>query len=169
MQYEALTAVTDDTAHGRVALVTRHGVHTLTVAPRRRAAELVGVIAARIGEDRIHPAAGADDARRMRKRLISAIVSACVLLGGYALILHAGADGGDATRPLLISHKASASTQKAWRSNAGLKWRCTFWPGPAASDDALSHLSCTRQGLARTDAKRRELSRWCIALHHRGR
>jgi len=83
ISYETLMSVTDDAAAGEIALVTRGAVHHLVVKPTC-ARRLVGAVAARIGAERVHPAAGAAEARIAQRALAGIIVSACVFFGSLA-------------------------------------------------------------------------------------
>lgn len=64
LEYGSLVSVSDDSSAGAIALVTQRDVHALTISPPARAAEIIAAVAACIGHDQIHPAAGAAIARR---------------------------------------------------------------------------------------------------------
>ncbi|MDX6688530.1 MAG: hypothetical protein QOF86_4658 [Baekduia sp.] len=70
---------------GEISLVTRQGVRTLVVMPGACAAEIAAAVAASIGEDRVQPPVGVAEAGRMRRALISLIISACALMGAYVV------------------------------------------------------------------------------------
>jgi hypothetical protein len=80
-----LISVTDDASGGEICFVTPHVVHIFRIMPAARAAEIVKAEAERIGENRIHLPAGADQAQWMTEKLAGAAVSACLMVGGFAL------------------------------------------------------------------------------------
>ncbi len=166
LQYGDLISVTDDTSAGGISLVTPHDVHELKIVPAARAAEIVKAAATQIGGDRIHPAAGADEARRMTATLRGAVVSVCVAVGIYALgvVLSGVAErlGTNRQAHEQISKGSCVNLHAlkvACRSDTALfvvlgdrdMKRC-----PAASAVIIDTLAATK-------ANKRRPSRWCIS------
>jgi hypothetical protein len=167
LQYGDLISVTDETSAGGISLVTPHDVHQLKILPAARAAEIVKAAATRISGDRIHPAAGADEARRMTATLRGAVVSVRVAVSIYALgvVLSGVAERLETNRrahePIskgscvnLHALKVACSSDTAFFEVLGDRdmKRC-----PASSAVIIDTLAATK-------ANKRKLSRWCISL-----
>lgn len=88
--YDALTSLSHDADMGEITLLSSDALRTLRIRPVERAEEIVAVVAARIGEDRVHPRAGAADARVAKRALMSAAVGACAWIGAFALVTAIG-------------------------------------------------------------------------------
>jgi len=84
VEYDTLVSMTVDAPAGAIALVT-DTVRTLRLSPAASAAQIGALVAARIGSDRIHEAAGAAEARRMSGALFGAILTICIVVGVWAL------------------------------------------------------------------------------------
>jgi hypothetical protein len=152
-----------------ISVVTRHGVRTLVVMPGACAAEIVAAVAASIGEDRIQPPVGVAEAGRMRRGLISLIISACALMGAYVVHveLQGAADG---------HHHGAGARDHLSKGQCldpqGFTVACTSAEALYIVLGARSKRRCRKasasvlaQSLASTDAARRELSRWCIGVN----
>jgi hypothetical protein len=168
LEYGSLIAVTDDASAGEIAFVTGAAVHTLKIAPRPRAAEIVAAVAAHVDDGRIHPAAGAAQARRMRQALIGAVGTTCAVIGVYAAqaVFKPGADGGQATGPA-PGHYANGQCL----DGDGRTVACTsigavyILRGAAGTRRCPSSSPVIAELIAGTQAARRRLARWCIRLN----
>jgi hypothetical protein len=164
LQYGSLVSVSDDSSAGAIALVTEHQVHALTISPPARAAEIIAAVAARIGQDQIHPAAGAAIARRMQAALLSALVAVCVFVA--VSVLDAELFGGGNTpqqsdRPL--AHLATGQCLDLDALSAACtSVGATFVVLKPRGKQRCANATSAAADLARTEARKRELARWCI-------
>jgi hypothetical protein len=168
LRYGDLISVTDDAPGGEICLVTPRVVHTFRIMPAARAAEIVKAAAERIGENRIHLPAGADQARWMTAKLAGAAVSACLMVGGFAL----GAVLPGVAERWHANHQAHEELSKGSCVDLrGLRVACRSGTavfvvlGDRDMQRCPSSSAVVIDALAATKADTRKLSRWCIGPH----
>jgi hypothetical protein len=169
--YEALISVSHDPDIGEITLVTSDAVRTLRIRPLERAAEIVAVVAARIGEDRVHPRAGATEARLAMRALVGAAVTTCIAISTFVVTGIVQRDDGrrsDRATPDRISAGQCLDVEGfvvSCRSTGAVfvvlgergMARC-----PAGSATIAKELSAT-------SGSKRGLAPWCIGVKQPGR
>ncbi len=143
-------------------------MHTLKILPAARAGEIVAAAARRIGEHRIHPPVGADEVRRAKAKLFSAIVGVCIWVGLFVM----------GSVLLDVAERREANDQAHGPLSKGTCLDYQALKIPCTSDAAMyvvlgdrNMARCPRSSPAIIDAlavmkaDTRKLSRWCIHLN----
>jgi len=168
--YEALTSVSHDPDIGEITLVTSDAVRTLRIRPLERAAEIVAVVAARIGEDRVHPRAGATEVRLAKRALVRAAVATCVGISIFAVTVAVDRDDGrrsDRATPDHISAGQCLDVEGrvVSCSSTGALFVVLGERGMARCPAESAWIA---KALSATSGSKRGLARWCIDVKQSG-
>lgn len=167
--YDALTSLSHDADSGEITLLTSDALRTLRIRPVERAEEIVAVVAARIGEDRVHPRAGAAEARVATRALTSAAVGACIWIGGCALSTAIQRDDGPHSDRATPEHISSGQCLDIETSPVSCSSTGAIFVvlGPQNMPRCPSESNTIARELLNTSSskRKRKLARWCIGLN----